>query len=755
MDIVLVMKTGEQKKGFLAGTFRCETNEIHVVMEHEEQPQVLSLDEICCVLLKKPAWDASARILEPTQEVEILSGERYLVRVRSNQDFDNGFFGLSVDEDFPYRTIFFTFAGIRARDQKRKLGQILREAGALSQDCLDEVLETQEDLRSRRLGGIISESAMVPQHLIEETLQRSVQADYAKQSPRVGDILVDAGLVTHEQVEAAPLTQAAGKGIRVGELLIMRGLITEQQLLTALATRFAMRMVDLDDITPGEQTLNVLSEGTVRRMQVFPVHVDGKNIVIATSDPADFAIGDTLRFITNCNIELVVAPREQISEAIERYYGNGQSEIGSLGALIGEMEDGYVEMEDETDQSQFMESDSKVISLITKILTDAHRQGASDVHLEPGCGTNPFTIRYRMDGECQVVHKVPYTYKNAIISRIKILANLDITEQRKPQSGKILLKYRGQRLEYRVEITPTIGSQEDAVLRLLSASKPLSLEQMHLSSFNVDGLKELVSKPHGIILCVGPTGSGKTTTIHSALKQINLPQKKIWTVEDPVEIIQEGLRQVQVNQKINFSFKEALRSFLRADPDVIMIGEMRDPETAKIAIEASLTGHLVFSTLHTNSAAETVVRLIDMGMDPFNFADALLGVLAQRLVRKLCDDCKKPHPASRAQYDNLVRQYGPDQFLAHRMPPYSEELHFMKSAGCESCAGTGYKGRLPLHEFMIASADIKEKIKSRASLESVKEAALGNGMRTLMMDGIAKVFVGLTDFEQVSKACMQ
>ncbi len=307
----------------------------------------------------------------------------------------------------------------------------------------------------------------------------------------------------------------------------------------------------------------------------------------------------------------------------------------SVEDLIDELEDLELEVDDEPEIDKITESDSKVINLVNKVLLDAKNKGISDIHFEPGMGPQPLKIRYRKDGICYTVHQIAATYKSAVISRLKIIAKLDIAEHRRPQSGKIILKQAGERFEYRVEITPTVGGQEDAVLRVLASSNIIPLDELGFSARNLELFKELIHRPYGIILCVGPTGSGKTTTLHSALAEINSPETKIWTAEDPVEITQEGLRQVQVHPKIGFNFEDALRSFLRADPDVIMIGEMRDPVTAKTAIGASLTGHRVFSTLHTNNAPETVIRLIEMGMDPFNFADAMLGIISQRLARRL------------------------------------------------------------------------------------------------------------------------
>ncbi len=568
---------------------------------------------------------------------------------------------------------------------------------------------------------------------------------------RVGDLLVSEGLVTQNQIEAALSNQDKRKKKRIGNLLIEKGLITEDQLLLALSAKFQMRLVDLKDITPSQTALNALSSDLVGQLKVIPLEADGKHIVVATSDPTDHTIADTLQFNTNCNIELVSATSNQISAAIEKYYSHAED---SMDLLIDGMVEDEIEVEEEVDDSSIKETDSQVIKFVNGILLDAYHKGASDIHLEPKSGKGPIRVRYRIEGECHIEHQIPATFKRAILSRVKIMSNLDIAERRKPQSGKILLRVDKKKIEYRVEITPTVGDQEDAVLRILSSSRPLSLKEMKFSEPNLERFKNIIAKPYGMILCVGPTGSGKTTSLHSALSHINKPNRKIWTAEDPVEITQDGLRQVQVNPKIKYSFQEALRSFLRADPDVIMIGEMRDAETAKTAIEASLTGHLVFSTLHTNSAPESVVRLVEMGMNPFNFADAMLGILAQRLVRMLCNYCKKPLLADKDAHEKLVQIYGREYFVNDGLEKYSDEFYLMNRVGCPKCAQSGYRGRLALHELLDGTEAIKVAIKQNTPLERLRDIAIEDGMRTLKMDGIQKILNGLIDLDQVNKVVL-
>jgi type II secretory ATPase GspE/PulE/Tfp pilus assembly ATPase PilB-like protein len=395
------------------------------------------------------------------------------------------------------------------------------------------------------------------------------------------------------------------------------------------------------------------------------------------------------------------------------------------------------------------------VRLANQIILAAYRAGASDIHLEPYGDHSETVIRFRVDGNCYEYSRVQSGHRRALVSRLKIMARLDIAEHRKPQDGKIKFRLPDREIELRVATIPTTGiDNEDIVMRILSASEPMPLDRLALSEPNLRELRNLLDKPYGLVLCVGPTGSGKTTTLHSALGSINTPDRKIWTAEDPVEITQYGLRQVQVHSRIGFDFAAAMRAFLRADPDVIMVGEIRDQETAEIAIEASLTGHLVLSTLHTNSAVETLTRLLEMGMDPFNFADALLGVLAQRLARTICQNCKEPYRPSKEEYDLLAREYGEAAFAALGA---LYDAHFMlfRGKGCETCHHTGYKGRIGLHELLVSSDEIKRLIHTHAPVPELLKVAVAQGMRTLVQDGILKSVQGWTDYNQIKAVAMR
>jgi len=415
------------------------------------------------------------------------------------------------------------------------------------------------------------------------------------------------------------------------------------------------------------------------------------------------------------------------------------------------------------DERQIEQSDNSLVRLINNMIIEAHKEGVSDIHIESYPGREKNRVRFRKDGILRTYLELPPNYRNALIARVKIMCDLDISERRKPQDGKLDFQQFGPaKIELRVATIPTANGLEDVVMRVLAGAKPVPMEGLGLAPDSLTALKRLMERPYGLILVCGPTGSGKTTTLHSLLGYINTPGRKIWTAEDPIEISQPGLRQVQVNAKIGWTFAGAMRSFLRGDPDVIMVGEMRDPETTKIGIEASLTGHLVLSTLHTNSAPESVVRLLDLGMDPFNFADSLLAILAQRLAKALCPQCKQAYRPEIAELEGLAAECcegtGLDAHAALRQwqDHYARDGAFTlyRAAGCERCGRSGYRGRLGLHELLTVTPPIKRMIQARAPVMELVPAALAAGMRTLKQDGIAKVLQGHTDIAQVRAVCV-
>jgi type II secretory ATPase GspE/PulE/Tfp pilus assembly ATPase PilB-like protein len=491
-----------------------------------------------------------------------------------------------------------------------------------------------------------------------------------------------------------------------------------------------------------------------------PLSWDKNGVEILVDDPKDLRKTDHIKaLMTNQKIHFSVGFKEDIEKYIAHFF-DPRAEVAdtvnydNLDDIIPDV--AFEEEEEvEEDIAGLDESSSQVVKFVDQVLVTAYRQKASDIHIEPSPVTRKTTIRYRIDGVCQQYVQVPNAMAPAILSRIKIMADLDIAERRRPQDGKIKLKRKGiPEFELRVSTMPTAGQFEDVVLRILASSASYKIDEIGLNERNLEVMRRIIVRPYGLILCVGPTGSGKTTTLHAVLGHVNRPEVKIWTAEDPVEITQAGLRQVQVSPKIGLDFSRIMRGFLRLDPDIIMIGEMRDRETAAIAIEASLTGHLVLSTLHTNNAPETLTRLLDMGMNPLNIADSFLGVLAQRLVRRLCENCRETYNPSEEEFADIESDYGKDE-LAKSGYTYGPGLNLYRSPGCEKCSGSGYKGRMGIHELMEGSPEVKILIKKSATSQDLTKIAVEQGMTRLKQDGIHKIFEGLTDIKEVRRVSVE
>lgn len=479
----------------------------------------------------------------------------------------------------------------------------------------------------------------------------------------------------------------------------------------------------------------------------LPVAGNKEEAVILIDDPSDYQRIMEIQGVVNArNYVFRVGLREHILQFLR---GDKEAEMEEgFDDVFSTLDDqGGIEVEDgDDDEDESLAETSGIIQLVNRIITESDRLGASDIHIEPGKDNAPGGVRIRVDGICRELLKIPKEHCAALIARIKVISRLNIAEKRLPQDGKCKLKVRGKKLELRVATVPTVQG-ESAVLRILAAGSALPLEKLNLSKPNYDNVVEMSAHPHGLFLVVGPTGSGKTTTLHAVLGYINKPERKIWTAEDPVEITQPGLQQVQMLPKIDFTFATAMRAFLRADPDVILIGEMRDHETASIGVEASLTGHLVLSTLHTNSAPETITRLLDLGLDPVNFSDALLGVLAQRLMRTLCGKCKTPYKPDKKELDHLIDAYGREQF--EELEIDTKKVELMGPVGCTDCGNTGYKGRTGIHELLKGTIELQAMIYKKAELSDIRKQAIKDGMRTMKQDGIHKIFLGLSDYKQL------
>jgi len=579
------------------------------------------------------------------------------------------------------------------------------------------------------------------------------QQRYARRRKTRFDYLISHDLLKEEDLESA-WEESREQKETMETFLMKKYKISKEDMGKSFEAFFRCKFVEFNDKLPipGELLKNLKKEYLRRELWVPIGKVDG-NIQIIVDDPNNILKRDTIESLLKTKtVRYDVAFPDDIHKYIN-YFFQTSDEESSINDILGKLD--VEEAEQEEDEEGVTESDSVIMQLVNKIINDAYARRASDIHVEPNVGKKNVEVRFRVDGDCAIYQTVPYSYRAALVSRIKIMSNLDITVRRIPQDGKIKFKRSAtDEIELRVATIPTQGNVEDVVMRILAKGETLPLEAMGMSKRNYAELLKILEKPYGMILAVGPTGSGKTTTLHAALHHINTPDRKIWTAEDPVEITQYGLRQVQVQPKIGFDFAAAMRAFLRADPDVIMVGEMRDFETAKTGVEASLTGHLVFSTLHTNSAPETITRLLDMGIDPLNFADALLGILAQRLVRTLCKKCKESYHPTLEEYQEMVESYGEDLFAKLNIP-YTDNFILYRPKGCDVCDKTGYKGRMGVHELLVGTDEEKRLIQKHATVEEMRDLAISQGMTTLLQDGILKAIQGITDFKQIRRVCIK
>jgi type IV pilus assembly protein PilB len=549
-------------------------------------------------------------------------------------------------------------------------------------------------------------------------------------SPRfIGDIVVDLGYASREAVEAA-IAESRASGRRTGEVLVERGVLTPDQMARVIADRFGVDHLDLRAFKVDMTAVNMIPPSAAKRYGAVPVRIiDGRTLLLAMTDPGNVLAVDDISLMTGYDVRPAVAPAEDISTIIAR--------LNSLDDVVVESgEDGGPVQEEVVDLRESA-ADAPVIKLVHSLVLQGVDQGASDIHFEPVEGD--LVVRYRIDGVLTEATRVPRKLVAGVISRIKIMADLDIAERRVPQDGRVALNIDGRGVDVRVATLPLVGG-ESAVMRVLDKDGAvIDLEKLGMVDPERKRFVDAFSRPHGAVLVTGPTGSGKTTTLYGALQTLHTPEKNIITIEDPVEYELSGVKQMQVNPKAGLQFSTGLRSMMRADPDIIMVGEIRDRETAQIAVEAALTGHLVLSTLHTNDAPGAVARLIEMGVEPFLVASAVECVVAQRLARRLCDACKKPTVVD----GRVAREHG--------FKIDAAEVQVFEPAGCSRCGGNGYKGRLGLYEVMILDDEIRKLAVGRASADAIAEAALRNGMRRLRDEGVDKVLAGLTSFAELAR----
>jgi type II secretory ATPase GspE/PulE/Tfp pilus assembly ATPase PilB-like protein len=736
--------------------------------------------------LSRPLAPMPQKLADPEDTIPASLDERpvvpYRVRFRIGPDAEGMTVGHVEDEAGLYlfeplddagsvRRVFVPRRAIDSLEVGERIGAVLVAQNSVADHQVEQAAREQAVLRQQRVGEILVNRQVVSAEQLLEAIDQQAKMPMV----RIGEALVALGFITEAQLAEALLQQQQDRSVPLGELLVQKGWITRADLQTALARKMGYPFVDVVQFQTEADALNRVTYAISNRLQALPLLVRNARLIVAVEDPSRRKALDEIEFAAGCKVVPVLARADALGAAIDAAYQKLGAEVWTAKAnepaeelehvdssqLLATLEQDCGDARD--DERSIEQSDNSLVRLINTMIQEAQAQGVSDIHIESQPGKEKVRIRFRRDGVLKPYLELPHTYRSAMIARLKIMCDLDISERRKPQDGKIAFgKFVvGSRLELRVATIPTVGGLEDAVLRLLASARPMPLDDIGLSARNLALVKDIVQRPYGMFLCVGPTGSGKTTTLHSALGYINVPERKIWTAEDPVEITQPGLRQVQVNPKIDWTFAKALRAFLRADPDVIMVGEIRDSETAQTAVESSLTGHLVLSTLHTNSAPETVTRLLDMGMDPFNFADSLLGVLAQRLVRRLCSHCRAPHTASKAQVDELLHDYlhafpadarpDEDAVLDEWHERFSREgrLQHFDAPGCEKCGASGFRGRAGIHELMTISRELRRLIQTGARVDELQRCAMKEGMHTLRQDGIEKVLAGVTSIGEV------
>lgn len=641
----------------------------------------------------------------------------------------------------------------------KRLGELLIEQGLISQEQLDEALEMQKMFPNQTVGQLLCRLG----YIRESDL--SLVLDQKNKRRKLADILLKEGVI--DQLKLSQARELSRQNdIPLERALLKLRFVDEEQMARSVAAQFDLPYVEINTISLDPGLSRYIGSVYAQKHLLVPISMIGNTLTLAMAQPLRHHDVRQLEDNIRLKIISVIASEASVLRALKMLYRvdlvsstNAMDEVNldlvpdSISELLNKTS-AVDEPEVEEEVRKVTEKDSVIVKLVNKIIYDAYMKKASDIHIEPYPGKRDVTVRIRIDGQCVVYQKIPYKYKFAIPSRIKIMADLDIADRRRPQDGKIDFKKFGPLdIELRVATMPTVGQLEDVVIRILTSGEPISFTQLGLTERNRQVFEQSLQSPYGLILVVGPTGSGKTTTLHSGLGVINSSSRKIWTAEDPVEITQIGLRQVQINPKIGFTFAAALRSFLRLDPDVIMVGEMRDEETAGIAVEASLTGHLVFSTLHTNSAPETITRLLEMGLDPYSFSDSLLCVLSQRLARRLCAGCKETYTPDHAELDDLVDEYGRDAFAFSGVN--LDQVVLAKAHGCELCGQSGYHGRLGIHEVLAATDNLKYLIKRRGDTDDIRIQAVQDGMTSLKQDGILKVFQGLTDIHEVRRVCIK
>jgi type II secretory ATPase GspE/PulE/Tfp pilus assembly ATPase PilB-like protein len=768
-----------------------ETSVAHLQMPSARTTVPLRFDQLQALILTTPLLPLPLPLSDPHADllrhresspykVHLVDGGVFEGQTVGHVEADFGLFLFPpCDSDGGVKCMFVPKSAFSSFEIGKKIGEVLIDEHHATFDQVTEAMDLQEEMRNKKIGDILVMKQIVsPDQLLE-----AIERQHKMPMVRIGEALLSLGMVSRHQLQEALVQQQIDRSVPLGEVLVRMGVVSRDDLQTALARKMGYPLVNLDAFPAETEALRSLNYTVASRLRVMPLLIRDGRLVVALDDPSRRTALDEVEFSADMKVVPVLARGTSIDAAIHAAYEKLGSAVNkkmedlaapiqfdltplpsSTDQLVETLEkEGLARNESGDEEKPVEQSDNSLVRLLNNMIAEAHEDGVSDIHIESYPGKEKIRVRFRKDGILRTYLELPANYRNAIIARVKIMCDLDISERRKPQDGKInFAKFSPKhKIELRVATIPTNNGLEDVVLRILASARPIPIDMLGFAEPVERALLQVVERPYGLVLCVGPTGSGKTTTLHSALSHINVPERKIWTAEEPVEITQPGLRQVQVNPRIDWTFAKALRAFMRADPDVIMLGEIRDAETAHMAIEASLTGHLVLSTLHTNSAPETVTRLLDMGMDPFSFGDALLGVLAQRLVRRSCQSCKTTRPAAPGEIDELLGDYmnafgseppmSQDAVLAAWTKRHAVDgrIVMYKSVGCERCDHTGLKSRAGIHEMMVVSRNIRRMIQNGARAEALQAEAMKEGMRTLRQDGIRKVLTGETTIEEV------
>jgi len=740
---------GKSISGQLERPFRPMEEE--VAIRSQGKVHVFPLNHVCCVLFAKADGEHYPPRMpgETVEDVETRGKEVYKVRVLQQQmdDIVQGFYGIPSSRESGISRIFFPKTGIIIRSEHRPIGEILK-AGNVSKDSIQYALGEQQRLRNLRVGEIVAKKNNIPQETIDNTLNAWRKHDKSK-NDLIGDVLVACGLATSEQIDEAIKEQHLGEKKYLGKILIEHKIITENELMMALALKYRLRFVDLRDISPNQETLDMVPADIVRRLHIFPISSDESKMTIATSNPNDIKMHDTLRFLTKRWVEMTIATSEQIETYIHKYYdseGKDDDTNIEIDAAISELEledqkqseslNIEVEVEAEAESLKIEAEAAPIIRLANKILIDGVKADASDIHLLPE--EKGLKVSFRVNGLLQQHLKLDQRLHKNLVARFKIVALMDIAERRLPQDGRFRVKLKNRHIEFRVSCMPSKYG-ESLVLRILDkSSRVVGLSQLGLDAKDVESINHIVRSTHGMLLVTGPTGSGKSTTLASVLSDLVDEPKHKLSLEDPIEIEIPGIDQIQIHEKIGFTFAAALRNVLRHDPDIIMVGEIRDPETAKIAVQAALTGHVLISTLHTNHATAAFSRLVDMGVEPYMISATVKGIMAQHLFPRLCEECRSACEPD-AKVLEFFTRFGLD----------TRNLVDHVSTGCDHCRNSGVSGRILLYEFLNVNLELQKLVAQNTPSETIQAAACKLGMRPIVDMAVETAQKGLISLDRI------